>query len=150
MASDIKNQALQLAMAGYASMRATGAVCLPEIIDSAISVIDAALAQPEAPAEPALTTCNRRWQGDKLVQQCTLHEAHRDAVHDWAARAKAAERKLEARATPAEVVVPAELSDETIDAACVAWNRCILYGQGTAAGIQAARAILAKSKEKAS
>lgn len=48
----------------------------------------------EVAGEPALTTCNCRWTGEELVQQCTLHEAWRDAIHDWAERAKEAERKL--------------------------------------------------------
>jgi hypothetical protein len=45
-------------------------------------------------AEPE-TTCNCRWQGEKLVKQCTLHEAHRDAIHEWARRAKDAEAGLQ-------------------------------------------------------
>jgi hypothetical protein len=79
MASDLKNQALQLARAGYASMRATGAPCLPEIVDSAISAIDAALAQPEAPAEPSGWQLNAvthvaAWLGD-------LQDVPRDASY---------------------------------------------------------------------
>lgn len=49
-------------------------------------------AQPE-PAVPTLTTCNCRWDGETQVQQCTLHEAHVQAIHEWAERAKAAEAK---------------------------------------------------------
>ncbi|HYF41343.1 MAG TPA: hypothetical protein VEA35_02730, partial [Ramlibacter sp.] len=55
-------------------------------------------AQEGVPAE-VLTTCNCRWRGEKLVQQCTLHEAWKDAIHDWAGRAKAAEQRLQALAT---------------------------------------------------
>ncbi len=55
-------------------------------------------AQPKPPAEPVLQTCNCRWDGDVQVQQCTLHEAHIDAIHEWAERAKTAERKLAALA----------------------------------------------------
>jgi DNA-binding protein Fis len=51
----------------------------------------AALEQPEQP-------CNCRWVGDVQTQQCTLHEAHVDAIHEWAERAKAAEAKLAALA----------------------------------------------------
>ena len=49
----------------------------------------------EALAEQsAQQTCNCRWEGEVQVQQCTLHEAHVDAIHEWAGRAKAAEAKL--------------------------------------------------------
>lgn len=51
-------------------------------------------------AEPALQTCNCRWDGEVQVQQCTLHEAHVDAIHEWAERAKVAEKKLAALAEP--------------------------------------------------
>ena len=40
------------------------------------------------------TTCFCRWDGDTQVQQCTLHKAHIDAIHEWAERARAAEAKL--------------------------------------------------------
>jgi hypothetical protein len=52
-----------------------------------------ALEQPEQ-------TCNCRWVGDVQTQQCTLHEAHVDAIHEWAERAKAAEAKLAALEQP--------------------------------------------------
>lgn len=75
---------------------------------------------------------------------------HANPLYEWM-EVDAAEVFHKLIATPpAEVEERRELSDETIDTACVAWNRCILYGQGTAAGIEAACAILAKSKEKAS
>ena len=53
-------------------------------------------------AEPVLQTCNCRWDGETQVQQCTLHEAHVDAIHEWAERAKTAEKKLAALAEPQE------------------------------------------------
>ena len=53
----------------------------------AVIALKAALEQPEQ-------TCNCRWVGDVQTQQCTLHEAHVDAIHEWAERAKAAEAKL--------------------------------------------------------
>ena len=53
----------------------------------AITALRAALAQQEQ-------TCNCRWVGDVQTQQCTLHEAHVDAIHEWAERAKTAEAKL--------------------------------------------------------
>lgn len=43
---------------------------------------------------PNLKPCHCRWNGDVLVQQCTLHQAHVDAIHEWAERAKTAEAKL--------------------------------------------------------
>jgi len=55
-------------------------------------------------AEPVLQTCNCRWDGEVQVQQCTLHEAHVDAIHEWAERAKTAEKKLAALAQQAEPV----------------------------------------------
>lgn len=39
-------------------------------------------------------TCFCRWYGDIQIQQCTLHKAHIDAIHEWAERARAAETKL--------------------------------------------------------
>jgi hypothetical protein len=53
-------------------------------------------------AEPVLQTCNCRWDGEVQVQQCTLHEAHVDAIHEWAERAKTAEKKLAALAEPVQ------------------------------------------------
>lgn len=44
--------------------------------------------------DDGLTTCNCRWKGEELVQQCTLHAAHVEAIHDWASRAKSAEKSL--------------------------------------------------------
>ena len=55
-------------------------------------------------AEPVLQTCNCRWNGEVQVQQCTLHEAHVDAIHEWAERAKVAERKLAQQTEPVEPV----------------------------------------------
>jgi hypothetical protein len=53
-----------------------------EVIDE----LSAVLAQQEQEK-----TCNCRWVGDVQTQQCTLHEAHVAAIHEWAERAKAAE-----------------------------------------------------------
>jgi hypothetical protein len=47
--------------------------------------------------QPTLQTCNCRWDGEVQVQQCTLHEAHVDAIHEWAERAKTVEAKLKAQ-----------------------------------------------------
>ena len=68
-------------------------VWCPEVIDALRSAL-------EQQAEPVLQTCNCRWDGDVQVQQCTLHEAHVDAIHEWAERAKVAERKLAQQAEP--------------------------------------------------
>ncbi len=43
---------------------------------------------------PVFKPCSCRWNGETQVQQCTLHAAHIDAIHEWAERAKAAEAKL--------------------------------------------------------
>lgn len=49
-------------------------------------------------------TCNCRWEDEVQVQQCTLHEAHVDAIHEWAGRAKAAEAKLKEQSAQQEPV----------------------------------------------
>jgi len=54
------------------------------------------------PAAPVHQTCNCRWDGEVQVQQCTLHQAHVDAIHEWAERAKAAEAKLAAQPAPVQ------------------------------------------------
>jgi hypothetical protein len=54
--------------------------------------IKQALAAPVQ--EPVFKPCSCRWKGEEQVQQCTLHAAHIEAIHEWAERAKAAEAKL--------------------------------------------------------
>ena len=81
-----------------------------------VAALRAALAEPEQ--EPVLQTCNCRWDGAVQVQQCTLHGAHVDAIHEWAERAKAAERKLAQLAEPE----PQNQSEESLD--MVKANRC--------------------------
>jgi hypothetical protein len=66
---------------------------LAKSLNLRITALKAALEQPEQ-------TCNCRWVGDVQTQQCTLHEAHVDAIHEWAERAKAAEAKLAALEQP--------------------------------------------------
>ena len=52
-------------------------------------------AAQSAPAqEPVFKPCSCRWKGEEQVQQCTLHAAHIEAIHEWAERAKTAEAKL--------------------------------------------------------
>ena len=60
-----------------------------ELIAPAIAAFKQALAE-----QPAQQTCNCRWEGEVQVQQCTLHEAHVDAIHEWAERAKSAEHQF--------------------------------------------------------
>lgn len=64
--------------------------------------LPAIVALRAALAEPALQTCNCRWDGEMQMQQCTLHEAHVDAIKEWAQRAKFAEKKLAALAEPVQ------------------------------------------------
>ena len=49
------------------------------------------------PQQSGLTGCNCRWDGDTQVQWCELHLAHKDAIHEWAERAKEAEKQLAQR-----------------------------------------------------
>lgn len=49
------------------------------------------------PVQSGLTGCNCRWDGDTQVQWCELHLAHKEAIHEWAERAKSAEQKLALR-----------------------------------------------------
>jgi hypothetical protein len=51
-------------------------------------------AQPAPAQEPVFKPCSCRWKGEEQVQQCTLHAAHIEAIHEWAERAKTAEAKL--------------------------------------------------------
>lgn len=53
----------------------------PSFYTQAIEALRAALEQEQ--------TCNCRWVGNLQTQQCTLHEAHVDAIHQWTKRAKA-------------------------------------------------------------
>ena len=69
------------------------------------AVIDEYLRHAPQPAQPQqLQTCNCRWDGDVQVQECTLHESHLLAIHEWAGRAKAAEAKLAEQPTQQEPV----------------------------------------------
>ena len=52
---------------------------------------------PPKARQKELQACSCRWDGDTQVQQCTLHQAHVAAIHEWAERAKAAEAKLKAQ-----------------------------------------------------
>ena len=63
---------------------------------------------PTDVAQHGLLTCACRWRGDEQLQQCKLHSAHVEAIHEWAERAKHAERQL-AKATPARDALMAAL-----------------------------------------
>jgi hypothetical protein len=80
-----------------------------------ITALRAALAQQEQ-------TCNCRWVGDVQTQQCTLHEAHVDAIHEWAERAKTAEAALaqqEQEPLSVEDLARALVASRVIDAAAL-------------------------------
>ena len=65
------------------------------MVDKAITAIKQALAAQPAPVqEPVFKPCSCRWKGEEQVQQCALHAAHVEAIHEWAERAKTAEAKL--------------------------------------------------------
>ena len=63
--------------------------------------------------------CNCRWEGETQVQQCTLHEAHVEAIHEWAERAKTAEAELKGAMADAEPVAWGEEGWESL-----AWALC--------------------------
>jgi hypothetical protein len=69
-------------------------------IDEAVRAFPYAEPTDEATDAGRLTTCNCRWDGEQQVQHCTLHEAHVDAIREWAERAKAAEALAARLATP--------------------------------------------------
>lgn len=49
------------------------------------------------PEPTTLTGCKCRWDGDTQVEWCDLHLAHKEAIHEWAERAKEAEKQLALR-----------------------------------------------------
>lgn len=61
-------------------------------------------------AEPSGCAC--RWQGDQYVSLCELHQAWKDAIHEWAERAKTAEAALASKEAS-----PSAASPELIAAA---------------------------------
>ena len=69
------------------------------------------------PVQSGLTGCNCRWDGDTQVQWCELHLAHKEAIHEWAERAKEAEKQLALR--PAAV----PMTDEVFDLICNAIDK---------------------------
>jgi hypothetical protein len=63
-----------------------------DVLAKEFETIKQALAAPVQ--EPVFKPCSCRWKGEEQVQQCTLHAAHIEAIHEWAERAKTAEAKL--------------------------------------------------------
>lgn len=73
-------------------------------INFAADIAQAIAARAAKPAqEVTLTGCNCRWDGSEQVQWCELHLAHKDAIHEWAERAKTAEAKLDRLSSNQEV-----------------------------------------------
>lgn len=67
------------------------------------------------PQQSGLTGCNCRWDGDTQVQWCELHLAHKEAIHEWAERAKEAEKQLALR--PAAVPMTGEQWTDVLESA---------------------------------
>jgi len=95
------------------------------------SMIDMHLVRTSHPpvptAQPKLQTCNCRWDGEVQVQQCTLHESHVDAVHEWAERAKTAEAKLKAQPKEPEQEPAAWMRSEGFGSPIVTEELCQRY-----------------------
>ena len=92
----MKDEALKLALEALKPVSVFGRVGSRDVdtakAQEAITAIKQAL---EAPVqEPVFKPCSCRWKGEEQVQQCTLHAAHIEAIHEWAERAKSAEAKL--------------------------------------------------------
>lgn len=110
------------------------------------------------PAAERLTTCNCRWDGDTQVQQCTLHAAHVDAIHEWAERAKTAEAINTAPPAKAQPVAlteeqrlhlgqAAEMLDDYAEIQDGCGNDCT--AKGAEASAYVLRKMLAATSEKA-
>lgn len=56
-----------------------------------------------------LTPCACRWRAGEYVACCELHQAWREAIHDWAERAKEAEALLVTKETLRRVGFPPPL-----------------------------------------
>ena len=99
----------------------------PYVYNAAYALLNEA---PQPAQQPPQTTCNCRWEGDVQVQQCTLHEAHVASIHEWAERAKSAEKKLKEVAPK-----PAQQADTRTTAIQSCIDRLIFGGQPAAAQI---------------
>lgn len=95
-------------------------------INFAADIAQAIAARAAKPAqEVGLTGCNCRWDGSEQVQWCELHLAHKDAIHEWAERAKTAEAKLDRLSSNQEV----GLTDDQADAVSMSLRRAWPLGQ---------------------
>lgn len=62
-------------------------------------------AAPAVQPPPGRMGCACQWEGNEYVQRCDFHDAWHTALHEWADRAKAAEKivcKLVGRASPSD------------------------------------------------
>ena len=66
-----------------------------ECLDRALKAIRAAIEQSQ-PQEVQPVACACKWEGDSCTSLCELHAAWHDAIHEWAERAKTAEKQLAA------------------------------------------------------
>lgn len=89
---------------------------------------------------PAEQGCNCRWNGGEVLQRCELHQAWFDTIHEWAERAKDAERRLRELSSQKPAEQGAELSDEQIDTIWNAthWIGTVEFQRGFARAIIAA------------
>lgn len=94
MTTELLRQALVLMQAASKSGD-PGAISLAAQLTGAAPCKDCGYVNFKCRCQPAPATnrthCRCEWEGDIQVQQCTLHAAHVDAIHEWAERAKAAE-----------------------------------------------------------
>ena len=88
--------------------------CPTRYVTDARAVVRAILALHPTQVN-TLAGCNCRWDGDNQVEWCELHLAHKEAIHEWAERAKSAEQKLALR--PVQVPMTDEQAIEMNDAA---------------------------------
>lgn len=91
--------------------------------------------------------CNCRWDGDNQVEWCELHLAHKEAIHEWAERAKSAEQKLALR--PVQVPMTQDEVIAAIKAANI--SSSTTFWSIFEAGIRAAEAhqgITAQAKKE--
>ena len=86
-----------------AIMTAWNGACLPHRDNKQLAIafaraIEAAVLAAHPPAAPAdterLTGCGCRWRGDVYICRCEIHDSWFDVIHEWAERAKNAERQL--------------------------------------------------------
>ena len=100
-------------------------------------------AAPQAQPAPNLKHCACEFDGDIWVSQCKLHNAHVDAIHEWAERAKEAEAKLATQPAVAEPLTDDELRD-----CFTSTNTAEPLSEGWPGLERFARAVEARLKEK--